>query len=407
MTFNDSCSQREILLVCFHNRIYKQLEPVTKVYESNKMPILINDYNWSQTDNQIVVKVPLKGIHSHPSVDIFTYETFIKINCSPFYFEVFLLHPIDETNSRCKILENEAKFVLLKKTTQTWTSLELNCSKESKFNEKKEVVKSAQLAAEKEAKQKWTDKCESKRNEIHKEVDREAKVRDEIERIRKNEVAKKLEDINGKSEKEAVPELLDNVECESPTRTHSIRTSGNIKVTFSARHFPTPQRESQEAAEQEWLMKQHEARKATGFVEEDLRPEERNPQWLKEKGDDFLSKKNFLAAISAYSTAIKTNPKYFELYLHRAEAHFEIENYHKCVADCSMAYDLLTPALSLNVKARATCLARRGRALYKLGMPKQGYGELVAAIKLTPDDEELKHDAEIIRYAIEKINSVQ
>lgn len=385
------------------------------------MPILIKDYNWSQTDNQIVVKVPVKGIHSHPSVDIFTYETFIKINCLPFYFEVFLLHPIDEKNSRCKVLENEAKFVLLKKTVQTWDSLELNCSKESKLNEKRELLKCAQLLAAKEAEEKWHKKCELKRNEIHKEVDREAKVREEIESLRKNEVVKKLDDIKKKKEKGIEPETLTDVSYdldqpktigtvvrrEAPTNIHSIRTSGNIKVTFSARHFPTPQRESQEPAEQEWLMKQHEARKATGFVEEDLRPEERNPEWLKEKGDDFFRKKNFLAAISAYSTAIKTNPKYFELYLNRAAVHFQMENYYKCVADCSSAYDLLTPALSLNAKARAICLARRGGALCKLGMMRQGYEELVAAIKLTPDDEALKHDAEMIRCELEKINSEQ
>lgn len=380
------------------------------------MPILLNDYKWSQTDNQIVVKVPLKGIHSHPSVDIFTCETFIKINCSPFYFEVLLLHPIDEKSSRCKILENEAKFILLKKTVQPWDSLELNCSKENKLNEKKEVIKCAQIVAEKEAEQRWNEKCEAKRNEIHKEVDREAKLRCEIERIRKNEVDKKLDDMNRKMAKGIVPAMLTGVvddvlhsttiakrvETEAPIHAHSIRTSGNIKVTFSARHFPTPQRESQDAAEQEWLMRQHEARKATGFVEEDLRPEERNPQWLKEKGDEFLSKRNFLGAISAYTTAIKTNPKFFELYLNRAAAHFQIENYHKCLADCSSAYDLLTPALSLNAKARATCLARRGAALCKLGMLKQGYGELIAAIKLTPDDEQLKHDAEIVRCELEK-----
>lgn len=377
------------------------------------MPILIKDYNWSQTDTQIVVKVPLKGIHSNPSADIFTYETFIKINCLPFYFEAFLLHPIDEKNSRCKILENEARFTLLKKTAQSWASLELHCAKESKLNEKKEMIQCAQLLAGKEAEQRWKDKCESKRNEVHKEVDREAKVREEIESLRKNEIDKKLEDINMKKEKEFVPEVLTVavsdpvlskavVQTEPPTNRNSIRASGNIKVTFSARHFPTPQRESQDAAEQEWLKKQHEARKATGFVEEDLRPEERNPQWLKEKGDDFLRKKNFLAAISAYSTAIKTNPKYFELYLNRSAAHFHMENYYKCAADCSTAYDLLTPALALNVKARATCLARRGGALCKLGMLKQGYGELVAAIKLTPDDEALKHDAEMIRCQLEK-----
>lgn len=375
------------------------------------MPILIKDYSWSQTDNQIVVKVPLKGVHKHPAVDVFTYETFIKINCSPFYFEVLLLHPIDETNSRCKILENEAKFILSKKTAVPWDSLEMNCSKESRLNEKMEAIKCAHVTAEEQAKDRWNKKCELKRSEIHKEVDREAKIREEVDSLRKSEIAKKLEDINkNKDAKVTAPGIattynhhlphqqpLNVVEASPPANTSSIRTAGNIKVKFSARHFPTPQRESQEAAEQEWLMKQHEARQATGFVEEDLRPEERNPQWLKEKGDDFLGKRNYLAAISAYSTAIKTNPKYFELYLNRAAAHFQIENYYKCVADCSTAYDLLTPALSLNVKARAVCLARRGGALCKLGMLQQGYGELVAAIKLSPDDEELKRDAEMVK----------
>lgn len=378
------------------------------------MPILIKEFNWSQTDKQVIVKVPLKGIHHHQSVDIFTFETFIKINCSPYYFEVFLLHPIDEKNSRCKILENEAKFVLIKKTPEMWDSLELNCLKENKLNEKMEVIKCAQQIAKEEAEHRWKMKCEQRRSEIHKEVDRDAKIREEIESICKTEVVKKMDDITSKNLKTNTPvaEAVDTpiasrpstniVEIEQTQNIHSIRTSGKITVTFSARHFPTPQRESQDVVEQEWLMKQHEARKATGFVEEDLRPEERNPQWLKEKGDDFLLKQNYLAAISAYSTAIKTNPKYYELYLNRAAAHLQLENFYKCVSDCTTAYELLTPAVSLNVTARATCLARRGEALYKLGMLRQGYDELVAAIKLTPDDENLKRYAEMIRCKLEQ-----
>lgn len=42
------------------------------------MPVLIKDYTWKQTDDIIIVRVPLKGIHPSKA-DIFTCDNFIKV----------------------------------------------------------------------------------------------------------------------------------------------------------------------------------------------------------------------------------------------------------------------------------------------------------------------------------------
>ena len=70
--------------------------------------------------------------------------------------------------------------------------------------------------------------------------------------------------------------------------------------------------------------------------------------------------------------------------------------------DCSMAYDLLTPHIDLNAKARSQCLARRGAALCHLGMLQEGYGELLAAAKLSPSDDKLKADIEMISKTLKE-----
>lgn len=180
-----------------------------------------------------------------------------------------------------------------------------------------------------------------------------------------------------------------------------VRKSGTIDVKFSKRNFITPKRESQDPAEQEWLQKQAEARKAIGFVPDDLRPEERDPMYLKAKGDEFFHQKNFLAAISAYSTGIQIAGNCYELHLNRSAAQFAQGNYQRCAEDCSRALELLNPPVASNLKARTQALARRGAALSQLGFLKQAYDEFVAAVKLDPTDAMLRHDAEMLRAKLE------
>jgi len=42
------------------------------------MPLLVKDYTWRQTENIVVIRVPLKGVH-HSRVDIFSSDNYIKV----------------------------------------------------------------------------------------------------------------------------------------------------------------------------------------------------------------------------------------------------------------------------------------------------------------------------------------
>ncbi|CAL8131648.1 unnamed protein product [Orchesella dallaii] len=168
-----------------------------------------------------------------------------------------------------------------------------------------------------------------------------------------------------------------------------IRPTVCISVNFTSREFPTPCRESMIVEEQEWLKKQAEARRLSGFVDEDLRPEERNPQWLLDKGLSLMRAESYLGAISAFSLGIRLAPKMPELYVERAGAHLAVKNYHRTVEDCSQALELLTPKVKANESDRLKCHIRRGDAFRNLEMWEDALTDYKEAVRLKPMSEEL------------------
>lgn len=398
------------------------------------MPILVKLSKWTQTDQEIFISIPLNGV-KHSAVNIFTAKNFIKINYPPYYFEAFLLHSIDVDASKCKLYETEARFTLKKlEPIAEWESLE-SPEIHSKCETKEKIVIENQLKEQNVAKQRTEAKCQLKRDYVSLEVHREQKIKEEITTIRQNEcndALSNIDDQKGSSSWVKNPGKMFNlpdqpqkehqkatiVKCSSSqliepltaptcgTKIPEIRKCRTITVNLSQRKFSTPLRESQQMAENEWLAKMHEAKKVNGFVDDDLRPHERDPKWLKDKGDELFKSANYLGAISAYSTGIRLTAKCYDLYLNRSAAHMAIGNYKRCVEDCSAAYELLTPAVDLNKAARLQCLARRGAALCKLGMLKEGLVEMHAALKLNPDNDQLRHDIERIKYQLEKNDDV-
>ncbi|XP_045385683.1 dynein axonemal assembly factor 4 isoform X3 [Lemur catta] len=188
------------------------------------------------------------------------------------------------------------------------------------------------------------------------------------------------------------------------------RSVGSIKINFTPRVFPTALRESQVAEEEEtsfsfqWLHKQAEARRAmnTDIPELcDLKEEEKNPEWLKDKGNKLFATENYLAAINAYNLAIRLNNKIPLLYLNRAACHLKLKNLHKAIEDSSKALELLTPPVTDNANARMKAHVRRGTAFCQLELYVEGLQDYEAALKIDPSNKIIQNDAEKIRTVIQ------
>lgn len=364
--------------------------------------LIIKDFKWTQSDEEIFIQLPLNCATNQ--ADILTNENFIKIYAAPYYFEAFLLHSIIEDESRCQLTKDEARFYLKKAEPKEWEKLERDfVDKTEKAKFKNEILENVQQKSKDKLKQKLELKEKIKRSEVENSIAKDAEVRESIGKMQKLAIDQEMSKVQAKEppKKTAAAAMKVQEVKKYPKEAPGIRKSATIEIQFSKRNFITPKRESQDPAEQQWLLKQVEARKAIGFVAEDLRPEERDPMYLKEKGDDFFRKQNYLAAISAYSTGIKLADKCYELYLNRSAAHLAQENYQRCAEDCTKALELLDPPVESNLKARIQALARRGAVLSKLGFIRQAFGEFVAAVKLDPTNEVLRHDAEMLRAKLE------
>uniref|UniRef100_A0A8C2N573 Dynein axonemal assembly factor 4 n=1 Tax=Cricetulus griseus TaxID=10029 RepID=A0A8C2N573_CRIGR len=292
------------------------------------MPVRVSEFSWQQTPAAVFLSLPLRGVCVRDA-DVFCGESYLKVNFSPFLFEVFLYAPIDDGNSKAKIGNDMILFTLYKKEPVMWETLSMPDRRN------------------------W-----------------------------ENIFSEKLKE-------DSIP---------------APRSAGSIQISFTPRVFPTALRESQVAEEEEWLHKQAEARRAmsTDLPEFcDLKEEEKNPDWLKEKGNKLFATENYLAAVDAYNLAIRLNSKIPLLYLNRAACHLKLKNLHKAIEDSSKALELLTPPVSGNANARMKAHVRRGTAFCQLELYVEGLQDYEAALKIDPANTVVQNDAEKIRNIIQ------
>ncbi|KAL4613355.1 dyslexia susceptibility 1 candidate gene 1 protein [Arapaima gigas] len=407
------------------------------------MPLIVKDFSWTQTQSLVYISVPLKGVKVGKR-DILATDEYVKVNFSPFLFEVFLFEPVDDDKSVARISKGVVVFTLHKKEERMWEQLTLKDAdlEKMKVIRDRAVIK-VQEKCNEGLKTKAVKKQEESKYALHTVMKMEEEERARIEKIKaeeRNRATAELEAWKLKQKQEAQEQETQRMHqmkrleeekkngqfiqtCPAPQKhkgtgkyqqTDSCkkkqvvlpapRSLGTIKIQFTPRIFPTALRESRIAEEEEWLKKQAEARCAVSEdVPElkDLKEEERNSDWLKEKGNKLFATGNYLAAVNAYNLAIRLNRNIPSLYLNRAACHLKLRNLHKAIEDSSRALDLLTPAVADNADSRMKAHVRRGTAFCELELYVEGLQDYQAALKIDPQNKAVLSDAEKIRQIIQ------
>ena len=418
------------------------------------MPILVKDYTWRETEGEVELRLPLKG--AKPSgVDVFTTEQYIKVNYPPFLFEVQLFAPVAEEKCTVRIGNGVVLFRLVKKTPGIWSKLaELEGEEKSAMSEKRsEAVAQAHRKAAEEREEKTKKKKKEETFAINKQIKLEQEERARIEAVKQVCAGERLEYllqptcsctnlqlqrelmyINTQihqllqEERDKATEDIDRWNKEKAAGAvkaqarHSTlgprispkdiftdkpvqpaappRKGGKIAVHFTPRQFVTAARESTALQEEEWLTKMAAARKIKPPETDDESANDRNPEFLKDKGIAFFKAGNYEAAINVFSQAINLNKSLPHLYLNRAACYLSLGDNERCVKDCCIALELLFPVVPANYTARTKVFVRRGTAYANMGELELALQDYDGARKLSPDNDRLREDYERIKQAL-------
>lgn len=423
------------------------------------MVIVINNYTWQQNNKKVIINVPITPA-SKDNLSIICTENYLKVSKPPYIFEACLPNSVDHDATTVKVVDREIVIELTKLSEKRWDDIRKTLTKEEQMEERM----AAQQTVERMEKEGAEKRSEVRQARERLSVSEQMKLDDQGRKSRENArerekqqaLAEAFRVSSSKSRKRSgrrqsevtifnVSEATesqsisdqedygDNLYAsETSAATTSevknfrplstvhaarsatpggvsvaeqappVRTRGTILTSHTPRSFPTAARESKSEEEQEWLRKQAAAFRRDGaLTDEDLRPHEHDSRWLKERGDTFYQRGNYLAAVNAYSHALHVSSKAPELYSNRAAAHLKLNNYHKALEDSSSALELLTPPVKANQQARLRCHVRRGTALMRLAAFPEALAEYNMACSLDPTNQKLTADTETIRRLAE------
>ncbi|KAL5004069.1 hypothetical protein ScPMuIL_017525 [Solemya velum] len=374
------------------------------------MPLIVRDFTWEETEKCICVTVPLKGVKAE-KVDILCSDEFVKVSYPPYLFECLLFAPVEEDSSTAKVGNGVVDFVFPKKELVLWGQLQSldAADKEIMKVKREEALLKTQEKAEREKKQKAEDKKSREKFTLNEMMKLETAERTRIENEKKMN-AKRQQRI-WKGGKKSKSNWLNKRRDDCYRNRKQLRLQRNLtmrhanlknerteKIVVTRQIFSLWMDYPQERL---WLRKQAEASRIMELEDKDLSEEEKNPIFLRDKGNSFFQSGNFLAAINAYSHAIRVSPKMPSLYSNRAACHLKLRNFFKSIEDSSKALELLDPPVPQNLASRCKAMIRRGTAFCQLELYVEGLQDYEAALKLDPSNAQVKEDADKIRQVIQ------
>eukprot|EP00128_Syssomonas_multiformis_P008035 Colp12_sorted_trinity150504_noHs@2470 len=382
------------------------------------MPILVKDFTWDESEEEVFLSVPLKGVKAN-KVDIYSCDAYVKISFPPFLFEVDFYKEIDELKSNATLGNGCVQFVFKKKDQVLWKQLKSDETPET-LKERRRKAEDAVREREQElAKKKLEEKRQAEQFALKKQMELESAERERVAQIKEQEKLKAEEELNqwaAKTSDKAVDFESTTVKTSAP-QTGKIKTAeksapifentgprptGRISVKFTPRIFPSAARESKLQEEEEYIERNIKRQQKVNQDQVDTnKPLEENiPVFLKDKGDQFFAAGDMESALNAYNEAFKLNNQIPSVLSNRAACYLRMERYKECIGDCTAALELLNPPVPANAKSRVKLLARRGAAYCALRDLTAACSDYEAALVIDGSNDQLKSDLSRLRAAL-------
>ena len=397
-------------------------------------------YTWTQTADSVTITIPMKRVPAS-KVDVYLSETFVKINAAPIKLVIALdlLKPIayQSSKNRIQMRDDGLEVYLLKAEPADWPQLcfvdnKENLKKrreESMTKEKKETEAKAKLAEKKKADMdqlalnEHMALTEAQRKHIRsKKEEEKSKAEQELyETLEKVDVSKPhalVEEVSTDPRYQTLvvkpkearkmdifsEDDTKTIQAVSTTITAKIREKATIKLGFTEKKYPLLA--ARETQLKEPPLPRTASQMQKNSKEEPLSFEEKNPLWLKEKGDNFFSNGDFISALNAYTKALEGDQTFVKCYLNRATCYLKLRAYKNCVGDCEKIESLFEKQkkdddMEFYEKAVMRSYVKKGAALCWMGCFEEALASYDKAITFSSRMTEA--EANTLKRDIEKI----